>query len=51
MAHPVFTEPFILYTDTSQAAVGAELAHCQDNRECVKHTPVTPSHHQKFGHL
>lgn len=35
MAHPAFIKPFLLYTDTSQFAVGAVLAQVQDNKEWV----------------
>ena len=35
VAHPVFTQPFLLYTNASQDCVGAVLAQMQDKRERV----------------
>ena len=35
VAHPVFTQPFLLYTDASQDCIGAMLAQHQDKKERV----------------
>lgn len=35
VADPVFTQPFLLYTDASHDFVGSVLAQVQDRKECV----------------
>ncbi|KAI2645882.1 Retrovirus-related Pol polyprotein [Labeo rohita] len=35
VAHPIFTLPFLLYTDASHDCVGSVLAQMQDGKECV----------------
>lgn len=35
VAHPMFTQPFLLYTDASQVSIGSVLAQRRDNREHV----------------
>ena len=35
MAHPIFTQPFLLYTDASQDGIGSVLAQHKDNKEHV----------------
>lgn len=35
VAHPIFTQPFLLYTDASQDCVGSVLAQIQDQKERV----------------
>lgn len=35
MAHPIFTQPFLLYTDASQGSIGSVLSQRQDDRDCI----------------
>lgn len=46
VAHPIFTQPFLLYTDASHDCVGSVLAQMQDGKERIiayaSHT-LTPS--------
>ena len=35
VAHPIFTQPFLLYTDASQGSIGSVLFQRQDDKERV----------------
>lgn len=35
VAHPIFTQPFLLYTDASQGSIGSMLSQRQDDKERV----------------